>query len=126
MGSSWTIAQDFLAGLDNEEKNQLYNDLLMVEKIHRKNQHVKHYSLRKLRRASHRLFEDRKRSVRCLNNKHDEIVIHQIQEQHLFKTCYRIQVLYNLKEVEFILIQDLLTSLKEEIKAGEEIQFAAI
>lgn len=113
MNSSWTIAQSFLAELSEEEKNRLYNDLLMIEKVHQKNQFEAYYSLRKLRRASHRLFDDRKKTFRYITNQEDELVIQQIQEQRLLKTRYSILIRYNGDELGYVFVEELLVLLKE-------------
>ncbi|MDH6365199.1 hypothetical protein M2139_002201 [Enterococcus sp. PF1-24] len=114
MENYWKLAQTFLAGLDNQQKTALYNELLKISKIHEKNQNVKHYSLRKIRRATHRLFDDRKQTFHYVNNFHEQITVQQIQEQHLLKTCYKIQISFNEDEVDYLLIENLLTLLKEE------------
>lgn len=128
MSSYWSMAQDFVSQLDEEEKIRFYNDLLMIEKVHQKNQDQQYYSLRKIRRASHRLFDDRMKSFHYININQDEIVIRQIQKQHFFKTRYKVEVLYNGVETDYLLVEELLAQFKQEFRhaASDELSFAAI
>ncbi|KAF1304741.1 MULTISPECIES: hypothetical protein [Enterococcus] len=104
----------FLATLSVEDKLQLFNDLLAVDEVYHLNKDTSFYTFRKLKRASQRHCECRKRTIQFKNQKNDELVIHQIHEQHIFKNHYRFQVFYNLEEQNFSFIELLLEALREE------------
>lgn len=114
MESSRDLAHKFLTGLTQEERTALYNDLLALQEVHLQNSKASFYTFRKLRRASHRHFECRKRTLRFVNIRNEELVIHQIHEQRVFKNKYRIQVFFNLQEYNYLLIEDILASLQEQ------------
>ncbi|KAF1297692.1 hypothetical protein BAU15_13065 [Enterococcus sp. JM4C] len=113
MTSLQTMVQQFLADLDTEEQVRLYNDLLALEAVHHLNEHASFYTFRKLKRATHRHFECRKRTLRFVNKKNNELIIHQLHEQHIFKNHYRIQVFYNLHEYDFKFVEELTTALRK-------------
>lgn len=113
MTSLQTMAQQFLADLNDEDQIRLYNDLLALEEVHRLNEHASFYTFRKLKRATHRHFECRKRTFRYMNQKNNELIIHQLHEQHVFKNHYRIQVFYNLHEYDFRFIEELTNALRK-------------
>ncbi|WP_122645144.1 hypothetical protein [Enterococcus mediterraneensis] len=104
----------FLSSLSEEDKFQLFNDLLAVNEVYQMNKDTSFYTFRKLKRASQRHCECRKRTIQFKNKKNDEIIIHQIHEQHIFKNKYRFQVFYNMEEQNFSFIEFLLETLREE------------
>ena len=124
MTNTWKTARSFLSEVASEEKINLYNDLLSISKIHKKNEHVEHYSLRKLRRASHRQFDDKQKVFYFKNRRNDELIIKQIQEQHWFKSCYSIQIQLNGDEIDFSVIEDIVSTLRADIQAEHKIDFA--
>lgn len=107
-----SLAQDFLTGLTSEDKRRLYNDLLALEKVHKLNQHISYYTFKNLKRAVHRHSERRKRTFRYMNNVNNELIIHQIHEQHFFKNNYCIHVYFNSQEYTYLFIEQLLSKLK--------------
>ncbi|ALS00880.1 hypothetical protein ATZ33_05705 [Enterococcus silesiacus] len=107
-----SLAQEFLAGLIPEERTRLYNDLLALEDVHKLNQHSSYYTFKNLKRAVHRHSERRKRTFRYMNNLSNELVIHQIHEQHFFKNNYCIHVYFNATEYSYVFIDQLLAHLK--------------
>ncbi|MGM0124385.1 hypothetical protein IGI37_001762 [Enterococcus sp. AZ194] len=114
MTSLQTMVQQFLEDLDAEEQIRLYNDLLALEAVHHLNEHASFYTFRKLKRATHRHFECRKRTLRYMNKKNNELIIHQLHEQHIFKNHYRMQVFYNLHEYDFRFVSELIEALRKE------------
>ncbi|MHC5248134.1 hypothetical protein [Enterococcus sp. LJL90] len=114
MNNSWQTAQDFLQSLADEEKNRLYNDLLAISRVHEKNQDVKHYSLRKIRRASRRLFNDKKKHFEYKNDNHC-LVIEQIQEQHWLKTCYNLTVSFDDQDLNMTFVESLEKELRKNM-----------
>lgn len=123
MTNTRETARSFLSEVASEEKINLYNDLLSILKIHEKNQHVEHYSLRKLRRASHRQFDDKKKVFYFKNRRNDELIIQQIQEQHWFKCCYSIQIHLNGDEIDFSVIEGMISALRADIQS-QQIDYA--
>ncbi|MBM7688203.1 hypothetical protein BCR24_06100 [Enterococcus ureilyticus] len=111
------LAQEFLAGLVPEERTKLYNDLLALEEVHKLNQYSSYYTFKNLKRALHRHSERRKRTFRYLNKFNNELVIHQIHEQHFFKNNYCIHVYFNSQECNYLFIDHLLSMLKAPVKA---------
>lgn len=107
-----SLAQDFLTGLRPEERTKLYNDLLALETVHKLNQHSTYYTFKNLKRAVHRRSERRKRTFRYMNSLNNELIIHQIHEQHFFKNNYCIHVYFNSQECSYLLIDQLLSMLK--------------
>lgn len=111
------LAQAFLAGLVLEEKTKLYNDLLALEEVHKLNQHSSYYTFKNLKRAVHRHSERRKRTIRYVNSYNNELIIHQIHEQHFFKNNYCIHVYFNSKEYSYPFIDYLLSVLKAPVSS---------
>ncbi|MGX7262845.1 hypothetical protein [Enterococcus crotali] len=107
-----SLTQEFLAGLVPEERTRLYNDLLALEDVHKLNQHSSYYTFKNLKRAVHRHSERRKRTFRYMNKWNNELVIHQIHEQHFFKNNYCIHVYLNSTEYSYVFIDQLLANLK--------------
>ncbi|MBO0469010.1 hypothetical protein JZO66_00535 [Enterococcus sp. DIV0242_7C1] len=106
------LTQEFLAGLVLEERTKLYNDLLALEEVHKLNQHSSYYTFRNLKRIFQRHSERRKRTFRYINSHNNELLIHQIHEQHFCKNKYCIQIYFNSKECNYLFIDQLLTALK--------------
>ncbi|MTD41764.1 hypothetical protein GIX45_24670 [Erwinia sp. CPCC 100877] len=113
IGDYDSLAQDFLAGLTPEEKTRLYNDLLALKEVHKINQYSTYYTFKNLKRAARRHSERRKRTFRYMNNLNNELIIHQIHEQHFFKNNYCIQVYFNTTECSYVLVETLLSMLKK-------------
>ncbi|WP_207694247.1 hypothetical protein DOK67_0002418 [Enterococcus sp. DIV0212c] len=111
------LAQAFLAGLVPAERTKLYNDLLALEEVHKLNQHSSYYTFKNLKRAAHRHSERRKRTFRYMNNHNEELVIHQIHEQHFFKNTYCLHVYFNSEECTYLLIDHLLSMLKAPVSS---------
>ncbi|WP_430603832.1 hypothetical protein IGJ02_001407 [Enterococcus sp. DIV0724b] len=107
-----SLAQDFLTGLIPEERTKLYNDLLALEEVHKLNQHSSYYTFKNLKRAVHRHSERRKRTFRYMNSFNNELIIHQIHEQHFFKNKYCMHVYFNSQECTYLFIDCLLSVLK--------------
>jgi hypothetical protein len=107
-----TLTQEFLAGLVLEERTKLYNDLLALEEVHKLNQHSSYYTFKNLKRVFRRRSERRKRTFRYINSHNNELLIHQIHEQHFFKNKYCIQIYFNSTECSYIVIEQLLATLK--------------
>ncbi|OTN90177.1 hypothetical protein A5819_002676 [Enterococcus sp. 7E2_DIV0204] len=112
-----SLAQDFLTGLAPEERTKLYNDLLALEVVHKLNQHSTYYTFKNLKRAAHRHSERRKRTFRYMNSFNNELIIHQIHEQHFFKNKYCIHVYFNSQEYNYLFIERLLSKLKSPVSA---------
>ncbi|MBP2099315.1 hypothetical protein [Enterococcus rivorum] len=106
------LATEFLAGLSPKEKTNLYNDLLALEDVHQLNQDITYYTFKNLKRVAKRHSERRKRSFQYINKYNNELLIHQIHEQHFFKNIYRIQIFINLQEVNYTFVECLLSSLR--------------
>ncbi|WP_424685233.1 hypothetical protein [Enterococcus sp.] len=104
---------DFLEALSIEEKRALFNDLLAVEEVYQQNCTTSFYTFRKIRRASKRHVECRKRTLQYRNQHNDELVITQVHEQHLFKNLYHFKVFFNLEERDFTFVEVLLQRLRE-------------
>lgn len=113
-----SLVQDFLTELTPEEQTKLYNDLLALEEVHKLNQHITYYTFKNLKRAVHRHSERRKRTFRYMNNLNDELIIHQVHEQHFFKNKYCIHVYINSQECTYRFIDLLLSKLKEPIASS--------
>lgn len=109
------LAAEFLTGLSQKEKTALYNDLLALEEVHQLNQHITYYTFKNLKRVAKRHSERRKRSFQYINTYNSELIIHQMHEQHFFKNIYRIQIFINLQEVNYSLIESLLSLLREPV-----------
>lgn len=120
MESSRVLAQRFLEGMTEEEQIALYNDLLALKDVHNQNSKTTFYTFRKIKRASHRNFECRKRTYRYTNKQNDELIINQIHEQHFFKNHYRIQIFFNLQEYDLELVKTILTELRGLRVNGEK------
>lgn len=114
MGETQDVAAAFLQSLPIEEKVQLFNDLLAVEEVYHSNRNTTFYTFRKLRRASKRHFECRKRTFQYTNQQSHELVIQQIHEQHVFRNHYYFKVFFNMQEYSFQLVDDLLEILRTE------------
>lgn len=110
-----SIAEFFLSELTTKEKITLYNQLLALEEVHRINQNSSYYTFRNLKRAVHRSSERRKRTITYKTKANQELIIHQIHEQHFFKNCYKIEVYLNQQKYCFELIDSLLQILKEPV-----------
>ena len=107
-----SLAQDFLTGLIPDERTKLFNDLLALEEVYKLNQHSSYYTFKNLKRAIHRYSERRKRTFRYTNSFNNEIVIHQIHEQHFFKNNYCIHIYFNSYECSYVFVEKLLSMLK--------------
>lgn len=106
--------EEFLRGLTLEEKSKLFNELLAVGEVYHSNRNTSFYTFRKIRRATKKYVECRKRTIEFRNQHNDELVIHQIHEQHVFKNHYRFQVFYNMQERNFSFIETMLDLLRQE------------
>ena len=106
------LTREFLAGLALKERTNLYNDLLALEEVHKLNQHSSYYTFKNLKRVFQRHSERRKRTFHYTNSQNDELLIHQIHQQHFFKNNYCIKIYYNSNECDYLLINQLLTALK--------------
>lgn len=107
------LAHEFLSGLTRDEKEKLYNDLLALEAVHLLNQNNHYYTLRNLRHLARKHYHRKKRLLRYMNSKNDELQIAQIYEQHFLKNIYCVKISINLKEYDFHLIKSLLSALTE-------------
>ncbi|EOL43320.1 hypothetical protein [Enterococcus caccae] len=112
-----SLAQDFLRELSPDERTKLYNDLLALEEVHKLNQHSTYYTFKNLKRAVQRHSERRKRTFRYINSLNNELIIHQIHEQHFFKNKYCIHVYFNSQECSYLFIDHLLSMLKSPVIA---------
>ena len=58
--------------------------------------------------------EEQKRVLQFQNERNDELIIHQIHRQSLFKHTYSFRIYFNLEEMDFSFLDDLLHLLKEQ------------
>lgn len=114
MEVSLQAAQSFLTTLSVVEKNQLLNDLLALQKVHMQNCGTHFYTFRRAARSSRRAFECHKRTYRYTNMHNDELIINQIHQQRLFKNIYRIEIFFNMQEVDYSFVDALITLLWPE------------
>ncbi len=114
MSEQESAIEQFLSPLSLEEKRDLFNDLLAIEAVYRQNRKTTFYTFRKIRQASRRHVECRKRTLQFRNLRNDELVISQIHEQHLFKNHYHFKVFFNMEEQSFEFVEQLLDSLRKE------------
>ena len=91
--------QLFLSELTAEERSCLYNDLLSIKDVYLCNKDTSFYTFRKIRRATKRCAECRKRTFLYQTEHKGELSISQIHEQKRFKNHYRIQILFNGQEM---------------------------
>ncbi|MDT2742992.1 hypothetical protein [Enterococcus asini] len=105
--------ESFLSALSEEDKHQLFNDLLAVAEVYQQNKNRSFYALRKARIQRHPV-ECRKRTLQYRNQHNDELVITQTHEQHLFKNCYHFKVYFNFEERDFHFVEELLDTLRQE------------
>lgn len=105
--------ESFLSALSEEDKRQLFNDLLAVAEVYQQNKNRSFYALRKVR-IHRRPIECRKRTLQYRNQHNDELVITQTHEQHLFKNRYHFKVYFNFEERDFHFVEELLQALGKE------------
>lgn len=108
------LVANFLDSLAPEEKRRLFNDLLAVEEVYQINKNTSFYTFRKVKQASKRHVDCRKRIFRYQNSHNEELIIEQIHEQRFFKNHYTFKVFFNLEEHNFSLIENILTVLRDE------------
>ncbi|EGP4725879.1 hypothetical protein NXO46_001491 [Enterococcus faecium] len=106
--------QLFLSELTAEERSCLYNDLLSLKDVYLCNKDTSFYTFRKIRRATKRCAECRKRTFSYQTEHKGELSISQIHEQKRFKNHYRIQILFNGQEMEYAFLENLLQHLHNE------------
>ncbi|MBO0431660.1 hypothetical protein [Enterococcus sp. DIV0660C] len=111
MEDSTYTAQQFLTELTPEERARLYNDLLGIKDVYLCNKDTSFYTFRKIRRATKRHAECRKKTAHYQTNSNHELLINQIHEQKVFKNQYRIQVVFNTQEYNYDFIDYLLNLL---------------
>lgn len=75
----------FLSELTAEERSCLYNDLLSIKDVYLCNKDTSFYTFRKIRRATKRCAECRKRTFLYQTEHKGELSISQIHEQKRFK-----------------------------------------
>ncbi|WP_165006091.1 MULTISPECIES: hypothetical protein [unclassified Enterococcus] len=118
-------AQLFLTELSTDEKSRLYNDLLAIKDVYLCNKDTSFYTFRKIWRAARRSTECRKRTFHYQTENNQELTIHQIHEQRLFKNHYRIQILFNQQEFDYHFIEQLLQQLyAQHFSYSSQISYA--
>lgn len=99
------LVANFLDSLVFEEKRRLFNDLLAVEEVYQMNKNTSFYTFRKVKQASKRHVDCRKRIFRYQNSHNEELIIEQIHEQRFFKNNYTFKVFFNLEEYNFSFVE---------------------
>ncbi|MBE9908643.1 hypothetical protein [Enterococcus casseliflavus] len=114
----WSLknrAELFLAHLSDKEKQQLHNELLAVQQILSINQQTSFYLFSPFKKGARPHYaEEQKRVLQFQNERNDELIIHQIHRQSLFKHTYSFRIYFNLEEMDFSFLDDLLHLLKEQ------------
>lgn len=113
-------ANQFLAHLTDKERVALHNELLAVNQIVALNQQTSFYAfglLRKGRRPHY--LEEQKRVLQYRNGLNEELIIHQIHRQHLFKHTYSFRVYFDLVEMDPSFIDILLERLQGHRSTNE-------
>lgn len=120
MSNNLTIAQDFVHSLTIEEREQLFNELLALEDVHKHNKHISYFTMRNMKRLGKGRNERCKRTLRYMGIHNDELLVHQFHEQRLFKNEYRIQIFFNMKEYDYSLVEQILSILRQpaELQSG--------
>ncbi|WP_438899580.1 hypothetical protein [Enterococcus sp. AZ149] len=117
----WSLknrAELFLAHLTDKEKQQLHNELLAVQQILSINQQTSFYVFSPFKKGARPHYaEEQKRVLQFQNGRNDELIIHQIHRQSLFKHTYSFRIYFNLEEMDFSFLDDLLHRLKEQSQA---------
>ncbi|WHA10298.1 hypothetical protein P3T75_05695 [Enterococcus montenegrensis] len=108
------LVASFLDSLVFEEKRRLFNDLLAVEEVYQMNKNTSFYTFRKVKQASKRHVDCRKRIFRYQNSHNEELIIEQIHEQRFFKNNYTFKVFFNLEEYNFSFVENILAVLRDE------------
>ena len=108
------LVANFLDSLVFEEKRRLFNDLLAVEEVYQMNINTSFYTFRKVKQASKRHVDCRKRIFRYQNSHNEELIIEQIHEQRFFKNNYTFKVFFNLEEYNFSFVENILAVLRDE------------
>ncbi|MBO0449604.1 hypothetical protein JZO76_08625 [Enterococcus sp. MJM12] len=108
------LVANFLDSLVFEEKRRLFNDLLAVEEVYQMNKNTSFYTFRKVKQASKRHVDCRKRIFRYQNSHNEELIIEQIHEQRFFKNNYTFKVFFNLEEYNFSFVENILAVLRDE------------
>ncbi|KPG69616.1 hypothetical protein [Enterococcus sp. RIT-PI-f] len=111
----WSLkerADHFLAHLTDKERVALHNELLAVNQIVALNQQTSFYAFGLLKKDSRpHYLEERKRVLQYCNGVNEELIIHQIHRQHLFKHTYCFRVYFDLVEMDASFIDILLERL---------------
>lgn len=108
------LVASFLDSLVFEEKRRLFNDLLAVEEVYQMNKNTSFYTFRKVKQASKRHVDCRKRIFRYQNSHNEELIIEQIHEQRFFKNNYTFKAFFNLEEYNFSFVENILAVLRDE------------
>ena len=112
----WSLkerADHFLAHLTDKERVALHNELLAVNQIVALNQQTSFYAFGLLKKGSRpHYLEERKRVLQYRNGVNEELIIHQIHRQHLFKHIYSFRVYFDLVEMDAVFIDVLLERLQ--------------
>lgn len=114
MESDNQVIANFLDSLTFDDTRRLFNDLLAVEEVYQLNKNTSFYTFRKVKQASKRQVDCRKRIFRYQNSHNEELIIEQIHEQRFFKNHYTFKVFFNLEEYNFSLVETLLAILRDE------------
>ncbi|MGK0551553.1 hypothetical protein ACSFB8_05500 [Enterococcus faecalis] len=121
-----SVAQTFLAELSLSKRAKLYNDLLALQEVHRLNNQKVYYTFKNFRHIAKRHCERRKRSLRYVNNEANELVIHQIHEQHFFKNIYKLQLFLDGQEYDEQLLTQFIDTLTAEEAAEHTLYYQQI
>ena len=78
------------------------------------NKNTSFYTFRKVKQASKRHVDCRKRIFRYQNSHNEELIIEQIHEQRFFKNNYTFKVFFNLEEYNFSFVENILAVLRDE------------
>lgn len=107
-------AKKFLTHMDKKSRHELFNDLLALQHVYKLNSKTSFYAFSFPKKGLQKLVTQRGCLFQYQNNQNDELIIQQVHQQILFKHSYQFKVFYNLVELDFSFIEELLALLTEE------------
>lgn len=106
-------AHNFLASMNELDKQHLLNALLGLDTTHNLNQNTSFYSCRNLKKLFHPKRSQAMQSLHFSNQTQDRLVIRQLKDYLFLKNTYRIEILLNSQLYDYHLINCLLEQLHE-------------